>query len=309
MKPKTWSILFLAVAALLSPGWLEAAQFPSAHTSGWELAVEAPGINTPAMEGCPIETPDGLSLMIASTREGGFGALDIWAADRPTVDSAWGPPANLGATINSEGAEFCPMPSDRYLFFVANPAGIDACGGDGGDMYVSRQSPTAGWSEPALLGCHPAGPNTAGGERSPSFVETPDGTFLFYSTNGPGGDSDIFVSRLGDDGHFGPGQVVTSLSTPSEDMMPNVRARDDGKYEIVFNSTRPTWGPGGTYASFGGNDVYSSTIPSPDLGNWSEPLNLGPNVNTAGQETRATLSGDGQRLNFGRDGDIYTSHR
>jgi hypothetical protein len=42
---------------------------------------------------------------------------------------------------------------------------------------------------------------------------------------------------------------------------------------------------------------------------WSPPVNLGPNVNTAGNETRSSLSGDGERLHFGRDGEIYVSTR
>ena len=42
---------------------------------------------------------------------------------------------------------------------------------------------------------------------------------------------------------------------------------------------------------------------------WSAPVNLGDNVNTSGSETRATMSWDGKRLYFGRDGDIYSSTR
>jgi hypothetical protein len=42
---------------------------------------------------------------------------------------------------------------------------------------------------------------------------------------------------------------------------------------------------------------------------WSAPVNVGPNVNTLGKETRASLSGDGKRLHFGRDGDICVSAR
>ena len=90
----------------------------------------------------------------------------------------------------------------------------------------------------------------------PSLVETWFGTFLFYSSNGSGGDQDIYVSRLGRDGHFGPGKVVEELSTEFEDIMPNVREREDGSFEIVFSSNRPTWGRG--QAAFGAQDVYYS---------------------------------------------------
>jgi hypothetical protein len=159
------------------------------------------------------------------------------------------------------------------------------------------------------LPCAPAGPNTSGPEFSPALVETGDGVYLFYSSSGAAGDQDIYMSTLTDQG-FGPGVVVERLSTPYNDFMPNVRARDGGGFEVVFNSDRPGWGPASRFNAFGGQDVYSAWITSPiGLGNWSSPRNLGPNVNTAGNETRATLSGDGRRLHFGRDGDIFVSTR
>jgi hypothetical protein len=158
-----------------------------------------------------------------------------------------------------------------------------------------------------MLACAPAGPNFPTGERSPSLVEAWFGTFLFYSSNGNGGDSDIYVSKMRADGTFGPGKVVTELSTPGyDDIMPNVRAREDGSFEVVYSSNRPTWGHG--IPAYGGQDVYyarSWTL----VGEWTTPQNLGPKVNTSGVEQRSTLSADGKRLYFGRDGDIFTSER
>jgi hypothetical protein len=54
--------------------------------------------------------------------------------------------------------------------------------------------------------------------------------------------------------------------------------------------------------------VYVSRAWGP-LGPWSTPQNMGDAVNTPGTEQRATLSADGKRLYFGRDGDIYVSAR
>jgi hypothetical protein len=297
-------------------GWVAAAVMLSGpgianadhdRTADWGPAVPESGVNTTAFaEGCPIETPDGLSLLIASNRSG-FGVNDIWAADRPSIDSAFGEPRKLEPPVSYDSSsEFCPLPAfGRSLFFVSTRA--DGCSIGTGDIYYTRQSPAGGWSEPVNLGCAPLGPNTVGTEYSPSVVETWYGTFLFYSTNGGSGDNDIYVSVLGSDGKFGPGSVVASLSSPYEDFMPNVRPRDNGGFEIVFNSDRPTWGRKGEKA-YGGQDVYTSTawwLP----GYWTSPTNLGPNVNTEASETRATLSSDGKRLHFGRSGDIYVSER
>ena len=276
--------------------------FPS---PGWGPAVAEQGVNrVDSSEGCPIETPDGLSLVIASNRSG-TGFNDIWAADRASVDSAFGEPRKLEEPVSyGDSSEFCPFPTHgRSLFFVSTRAG--GCGG--GDIYYTRQSPAGGWSDPVNLGCAPSGPNTADTEYSPSLVETWYGTFLFFSTAAGTGNGDIRVSVLGSDGHFGPGSIVAALSSPQQDFMPNVRARDGGGFEVVFNSDRPTWGPKEKPAH-GGQDVYTATarwLPY----YWTAPVNLGPNVNTSSSETRATLSGDGKRLHFGRDGDIYVSER
>jgi hypothetical protein len=108
------------------------------------------------------------------------------------------------------------------------------------------------------------------------------------------------------DGHFGPGKVVAELSTEFEDIMPNVHEREDGSFEIVFSSNRPTWGRG--QAAFGLQDVYVSRSWWP-TGSWSAPRNLGEVVNTPGVEQRSTISHDGKRLYFGRDGDIFMSTR
>ncbi len=282
-----------------------------AHSAFSTAVKVGNGVSSDFGDGCPIESADGLSLFIASNRTGTAGGNDIWASDRVSLTAPWGEPRNLGAPINTSSADFCPTPvMGRSLFFVSERPGDGTgpapCGG--GDMYLSRQSPAGGWSTPVMLNCAPKGPNFPGGERSPSLVETWFGTYLFYSSNagGVGDDQDIYVSQLGRDGQFGPGKLVKELSTEYEDIMPNVRVRDDGSFEIVYSSNRPAWGRG--QAAFGQQDVYISRSWWP-TGSWSAPKNLGSTVNTSGVEQRSTLSHDGQRLYFGRDGDIFMSTR
>ena len=158
-----------------------------------------------------------------------------------------------------------------------------------------------------MLPCAPDGPNTVGPERSPSLVQTWYGTFLFYSTTAGGANQDIYVSQLDRDGTFGPGKRIAELSTPYyDDLMPNVHVREDGALEIYFSSNRPTWGH--NQPAFGGQDVYVAYSWWPTKG-WTSPKNLGSAVNTPGVEQRSTLSHDGKRLYFGRDGEIFTSNR
>lgn len=266
----------------------------------WGAAVPEPGVNTAAAEGCPIESPDGLSLYIASNRAGGTGSPDpndIWVFHRESLDGPWGAAQNLGSPVNSTFADYCPTPlRGRALLFVSNRPG--GCGG--GDIYLGRHNPTRGWSI-RNLGCDAAGtgPNFPGGEFGPSLVETRQGTFLFFSSDGydVGGDQDIYMSRQRADGSFGPATAVAELNTAVHDFMPNVRK--DG-LEIVLNSNRS--------GGFGGQDVYTATRTSTSAP-WSTPVNVGSSVNTGGNETRSSLSWDGSRLHFGRDGDIFVSVR
>jgi hypothetical protein len=283
-------------------------RFPGPRLPAFGPATRVDAVNAPApaAEGCPIESADGRSLFFASNRTGD--PNEIWVSDRSAIGQPWQPPRMLEGPINQLGvADFCPTPVfGRSLMFVSTRAVSDPKNAlcVDGNMYISRQSPAGGWSEPSMLGCAPNGPNTAGAERSPSLVETPYGTFLFYSTNGTTGHQDIHVSVMRADGTFGPGRVLEGINSPSEDLMPNVRERPLGGYEMVFSSNRPS---SGSNVAQGGQDVYVSTtwfLPGP----WSPPVNVSA-VNTTGNEQRATLSQDGMRLYFGRDGDIFVSPR
>ena len=287
------------------------------HYGAWQDPVPAPGVNTTAAEGCPIESPDAQYLYFMSTRDGGLGSLDIWRAHWNPALQAWDPATNLGDVVNSTAAEYCPTPlPGKWLLFVSSQQNSEDCtecapmpvppagSPPAADLFLTRENPAKGWATPVHLDSYPDGPNTRGWEYSPSVVKTAEGTFLFFSSDGYADSQgqDIYMSRQRDDGSFGPGEKVVELSTTADDRMPNVRK--DG-LEIVFSSSR-----GGT-----GQDVYASTRPD-TASPWSPPQLIdNANINTPGSETRATLSRDGTRLYFGRKidsndpGDIYVSKR
>ena len=256
--------------------------------------------------GCPIESRDGLSIYMASPRSGGEGGLDLWVAHRPNKNAAFGMAENLGTPVNSPDNDYCPTPvGGKYLLFVstrpAEPDGV-ACGG--GDIYLTRDNPSHGWDTPMNLGCAETGDgvNTSGGEFSPSLVEAGGDVYLYYSSDHTG-NHDIYVSMMQPDGSFPPGKTVDELNTEFDDRMPSVSK--DG-LEVVFASSRPTWGGG--QAAFGSFDIYYASRNHVDEP-FSEPVNLGPGINTADGETRSSFSWDGERVNFGRAGEIYVTER
>ena len=227
----------------------------------WSDPQPVDAIDTDAAEGCPIEAPDGLSLYFASNRADASaqGKLDLWRAHRAAVASPWGAAENLGAPVNTGEFDYCPTPlADGALLYVSSQQTPDDCfpgdtppaappgGPSAGDMFATREDPAHTWSTPVNLGCYPDGPNTPGAEFSPSRVQTTEGTFLFFSSNGypDSQGQDIYMSQVLDDGSVTAGVRVSELSTPADDRMPNVRA--DG-LEIVFSSNRS----GGTHVRSG----------------------------------------------------------
>jgi hypothetical protein len=269
--------------------------------SDWSAPTAVVEVNTAAHDGCPIESPNGRKLYIASTRAGGFGKNDIWVAERPDKQSPWGPMTNLGSTINTGDHEFCPTPlRGGRLLFVSDRAACGATPGmtpPVGDMYITRKRPGGTWATPRHLGCvsDGTGPNFSGGEFGPSLVTIQGVRYLYFSSTGTGTNHDIYRSRQRLDGTFGAPEAVAELNTSAVDQMPNVSRHGT---EIVFASNR------------GGNmDIWTSTL---DLstGRWSSPVPVAA-VNTAEPETRPSLSGDGVRLYFGRGAtaDIYVSTR
>jgi len=301
------------VAATVLVGVTAAAA--GARLSAWgapqkvdEVAGNHADLNTASLDGCPIQSPDGLSFYQASNRPGGRGGLDIWVATRPSTSAPWGAPTNLGEPVNSAGDDFCPTPVGKNgLFFVSREPLPGACGQ--GDIYYTHRTGAGGWAEPDRLLCSPAGPNSALDEQGPSWID-PSGRLrgqkqLYFSRSSasPVVAGEIYMSTRANGARFGPAAPVTALNdAAANDIQPNVRA--DG-LEVVFSSNRT-----GSQAQ----DIWvSSRARATD--EWSAPTNLGAPVNTAAAETRPSLSKDGSQLLFGRApgpegmSDIYLSSR
>jgi hypothetical protein len=291
------AVTFLALT--VSPAMAKSVGDWTSSQSLESLPGSSSEVNTAALDGCPIQAPDGLSLYMASTRGGGLGNIDIWIADRSSTDEGFGAPVNPRSPINSVADDFCPTPvRGKGLFFVSRRAG--ACAPNSADIYFSRQNPAQEWTDPVHLGCDV---NSAADEFSPSYVEE-NGTNVLYFSSNRGGNHDIYRAVEQPDGSFGSPVAVAELNTSADEFRPNVRR--DGR-EIVFDSNR--------VGTLGATDIYAASRASVDE-SWSAPENLGGAINTASGESRASLSWDGKTLIFGSakpggegSSDIYYSTR
>ena len=288
---RTTALSLFGASAILASGAVMAQNF-----GGWGDPVSAqenshPDLNTTFNDGCPIMSPDGLSLYMASNRPGGAGGQDIWVARRESTDDGWGAPVNL-VEVNSPQDDFCPSPvRGRGLFFVSRRDEPN------GDIYFTRQRPNGDWEAPNHLGPEI---NSALEEWSPSFYNDEEGRpVLYFSRNTPGTNThDIYYSVDYNTAQLAPGGVNGTLS----DARPNVRK--DG-LEIVWDSNRP---------GLGGQDIWTARRSSTS-GSWGPAVHL-IGLNSSANETRASLSWDGSFMLFGSNragtegqADIYVTHR
>lgn len=287
------SIRILCVVSIGLAGGLVMPSAPAAlaqHFSEWSSPVNlGPTVNTAFFEVCPAVTKSGLSLYFGSNRPGGFGAVDIYVSHRKTTHDSWGPPQNLGPTINSLVTDNCPFvtPDGRTLIFLRNPglAGID--------LYASSRRNTRddlAWEMAVPL----TALNTPFDEFGPTGYEDEDtdDLVLYFTSNRPGGPggADIYTSRTAGDGTLLPPTLVPELSSSADDLFANVRK--DGR-ELFLSSNR-----GGTIGSFDFWVARRRRTSKP----WSVPENLGPVVNSTMFEQRPAISRNALTL-------IFTSNR
>jgi len=264
--------------------------------SDWSAPVNlGPVVNTPAAETTdPMVSKSGLSLYFSSPRPGGFGGYDIWVSQRATVDDPWGPPQNLGPTVNSAFNENTPfLSTDGHVLLFTS----DRTGGYGGsDLYISRRHNKRDdfdWRVPENLG---GTVNTSANETQPDLFED-DATgaiTLYFASNRPGGlgNDDIYASTLQADETFGSPALVTELSSASQDRKSSIRR--DG-LEVYIVSNRP-----GSMLNLQGlpsYDIWVSTRATTS-DPWSSPVNVGAPINTGRHDGGPSLSFDGTALYF-----------
>jgi Tol biopolymer transport system component len=293
MKPSCGarhSVKIVVVLALV--GALGSSTEGNPKFSGWSVPENlGPMVNSSFLDSGPTLSKNGLSLYFTSTRPGGFGAQDIWVAQRPTVDSPWGAPANLGALINTDAIEAVPALSrdEHWLFFNSDrPGGLGS-----GDIWASWRSHVHddfGWSLPINLG---DGVNSPFNEVGPGFFENDDAgiPMLFFASTRPGGQglTDIYVSAQVADGMFGPAHLIAGLSSPQLDVRP-VPSFDG--LELFFGSSR--------VGTLGGLDLWVATRKT-TTEPWPAPVNLAGAVNTAASEQQPFLGSDRRTLFFASD--------
>jgi Tol biopolymer transport system component len=262
------------------------------HLSDWSAPANlSEPVNSPVVEGTPVVSKDGLSLYFAAGRGRlpNCGSQDIWVSTRSSVDEPWGAPQNLGCTVNSAAHDNEPTLSrDGHLLYFTRTEGSVL--GVGQDLYVSRRHDKRdnfAWQTPLKV----AGDvNSTANESGAALLDDEaTGTIILYfvsDRSGGLGGSDIYASTLQPDETFGPPLLVEELSSPFEDVMPEIRR--DG-LEVFLASDRT--------GTLGNLDLWVATRAS-TAHDWSVPVNLGAGINSAFFDGGPALSFRGTELYF-----------
>ena len=215
-------------------------------------------------------------------------------------------PENAGPSINSEYSEYSPAltADEQTLIFTRKKplpgytAGWQTSYHE--DFYISHFQ-DGSWQEAVNLG-PPL--NTDGNEGAQTI--TADGRQMFYTAcNRPDGVGrcDIYFSQRRGGVWTTPVNLGRPVNSPAWDSQPSVSA--DGN-TLYFASSRR--------GSVGNIDIWKTTLD--DTGNWTEPVNLGPQINTPGRELSPFIHPDNKTLYFASDGhpgmgrlDIFVSRR
>jgi WD40 repeat protein len=200
MFPRKWAataiVMLIAMLAARLDGLKHATNDCSAgkpYCYGPPVHLESP-INTPAFEGKPALSADGLELYFVSDRPGALGGpgdQDIYVARRSSANSPWGEPARVPPPVSSPFFDITPTISldGLALYFASNRPGPFSPPWP--DLWVShRASINRPWGPAVNLG---AGVNTPLFEGSIDI--SPDQRTIFFGGVTPDFVFDIFVAR------------------------------------------------------------------------------------------------------------------
>ncbi|HVZ96023.1 MAG TPA: OmpA family protein [Chitinophagaceae bacterium] len=208
-------------------------------------------------------------------------------------------PENLGDSINTTESEYFPSLTidSKKLIFTRR------VNGNNEDFYESDLNDKGGWGKAYPIPGHINSPDFNEGAQNISQ----DGQWLIFTgCNFPDGlgSCDLYISYLTKNGWSEPQNMGGNVNTEFWESSPSL---SPDKRDLYFSSSRP--------GGYGGSDIW--VCHRNDNGRWSTPENLGPEINTAGDEGTPFIHADNQTLYFNSNGhegysdksDLYVSRK
>ena len=270
-----------------------------------EIVVErlSDDVNSQYQETRPLISPDGKTLYYSRANHpentgGEDDENDIWYSELNNETGEWDKAINLGSPLNNKGPNFISSitPDGNAMTVLL---GNQYTNRDKMKPGVSVSSKTSdGWSKPQSL------------EIINAYIESTDGNYFLANNRkvlimaidryDAYGGKDFYVSFLQRNNKWTePLNMGNDLNTAHMEYSPYLAADNETLY---FSSKG--------FSGYGGSDVYISRRLDDTWTNWTEPENLGPDINSIGDDVFFNIPPSGQFAYYSKsqedgDGDIY----
>ncbi len=207
-------------------------------------------------------------------------AID-YAASHPDTGYIFAP-KNLGDSINTTALEYFPSLTidGKKLVFTRRQ--------NNKESFYESDLTNGVWGEAFPLEGKINSPDYNVGAQNISQ----DGEWLIFTgCNFPEGfgSCDLYISYLTKNGWSEPQNLGRNVNSEFWESTPSL---SPDKRDLYFSSDRP--------GGYGGRDIW--VCHRDDKGNWSQPENLGPKINTPGDESTPFIHADNQTLYFNSTG-------
>lgn len=197
--------------------------------------------------------------------------------------------SNMGDSINTTYPDYGPVISADESILIFTSRRTESTGGFKDiddqyyeDIFVSYRNEFREWSKPVSIG---ENINTVNNEATIALSADGQQLFIYNSNNG----GDIYLSNLDGDKWSVPEPLSNNVNSKYWETHASLSA---DRNTLYFVSDRP--------GGIGGRDIYRSVkLPN---GDWSLPLNLGPEINTPYDEDAPFIHPDGITLFFSSNG-------
>ncbi|PTB92266.1 hypothetical protein C9994_14330, partial [Marivirga lumbricoides] len=244
-------------------------------------------VNSPYEELGPTLSPNGKQLFFGRKfHPDNLGGVDnyedIWVSDLDTLTNEWKEARNVGEPLNNSGPNWVSSitpDGNTLVLLIGNEYDSKKKRLISGVSMSSKEGD--GWSEPTALKIDDFY-NVS--EKANFFMANSRKTMLMSITRDDSyGDRDLYVSFMKRDGSWtAPMNLGANINTASPETSPFL-ASDD---KTLFFSSEG-------YLGFGKSDIYMSRRLDDTWQNWSEPLNMGPQVNDDGDDLFFTMPAEG----------------
>lgn len=198
---------------------------------------------------------------------------------------------NLGTTLNSIYNDYTPLTTKPDSFIIFTSRREEAPGKQVAmntkdffeDIYISRN--TAGtWSKPVQLSSNISGSSH---DAASALIYSGFSLLIYKGLSGAG---DIYESNLAETGTWSVPKPIGAMNTPHHESSAYIT--EDGQMAFVVSNNPDK--------SLGGHDIF--TMKLKDDGTWTNPVNIGLNVNTPYDEEGIFASADGKTIYFSSKG-------